>query len=77
LDVDPEPQVWEDEDSFTMDDLSEREAQQMQDRMEDLLGDLSVFKRKLASDHERFRPVERSGTLKRRRALGAIMANNR
>ncbi|CAL5870804.1 uncharacterized protein PFLUO_LOCUS5044 [Penicillium psychrofluorescens] len=77
LDADPEPQVWEDEDSFTMDDVSEREAQQMQDRMEDLLGDLSVFKRKLASDHERFRPVERAGTRKRRRALGAIMANNR
>lgn len=74
LDAGPELEVWEDDDSL---DASEREAYQMQGRMEDLLGDLSVFKRKLASDHERFRPSAKSGTHRRRRVLGAIVANNR
>jgi hypothetical protein len=48
----------------------------MQERMQDLLGDLGVFKRKLASDHERWRPNEHLRTRKRR-VLGTIAANNR
>lgn len=77
---DSEPDVWEDEDedddeTVTWDD-EDGEAHLMQSRMEDLLGDLSVFKRKLASDHERWQRREQSMTPKRR-ALGAIVPNNR
>lgn len=78
-----EPEFWEDEEyedddddeTVTLDN-SEQEAYQMQERMQDLLGDLGVFKRKLASDHERWRPIEHSRTRKRR-VLGTIAANNR
>lgn len=77
---DSEPEVWEDEDDGYDDDetleTSEREAYQMQERMQDLLGELSVFKRKLASDHERWRPNENSRTRKRR-VLGSIAGNHR
>lgn len=79
---DSEPEVWEDEDDEYDDDEavafdnSEHEAYQMQERMQDLLGDLGVFKRKLASDHERWRLNEHSRTRKRR-VLGTIAANNR
>lgn len=77
---DSEPEVWEDEDedddeTVTWDD-EDGEAHLMQSRMEDLLGDLSVFKRKLASDHERWQRRDQSMTPKRR-ALGAIAPNNR
>jgi hypothetical protein len=78
-----EPEVWEDEEYEDDDDdetvtleNSEQEAYQMQERMQDLLGDLGVFKRKLASDHERWRPNEHLRTRKRR-VLGTIAANNR
>lgn len=79
---DSEPEVWEDDDDEDDDDeiitfdTSEQEAYQMQERMQDLLGDLGVFKRKLASDHERWRPNENSRTRKRR-VLGSIAGNNR
>ncbi|CEJ58726.1 Putative Kinesin family protein [Penicillium brasilianum] len=80
---DSEPEVWEDDDDDEYDDddtitldNSEQEAYQMQERMQDLLGDLGVFKRKLATDHERWRPNEHSRTRKRR-VLGTIAANNR
>ncbi|KAJ6037076.1 hypothetical protein N7540_001355 [Penicillium herquei] len=78
---DSEPELWEDEDEEDDDDTitwddSEREAYHMQSHMEDLLGDLSMFKRKLASDHERWQRKEQSMTLKRR-ALGTIAGNNR
>lgn len=79
---DSEPEVWEDDDeeydddeTITLDN-SEQEAYQMQERMQDLLGDLGVFKRKLATDHERWRPNEHARTRKRR-VLGTIAANNR
>jgi len=79
---DSEPDLWEDEDddeddddTVTWDD-SEREAHHMQSHMEDLLGDLTMFKRKLASDHERWQRKEQAMAPKRR-ALGAIVANNR
>jgi hypothetical protein len=77
-----EPEMWEDDEDDEGDDdetvtldNSEQEAYQMQERMQDLLGDLGVFKRKLASDHERWRPNEHSRTRKRR-VLGTIAANN-
>jgi hypothetical protein len=76
---DSEPEVWEDEDDGYDDDetfeTSEQEAYQMQERMQDLLGELSIFKRKLASDHERWRPNENSRTRKRR-VLGSIAGNH-
>ncbi|KAJ5802836.1 uncharacterized protein N7503_005286 [Penicillium pulvis] len=79
---DSEPEVWEDDDEDEDDDETvtwddeDGEAHLMQSRMEDLLGDLSVFKRKLASDHERWQRRDQSMTPKRR-ALGAIAPNNR
>ncbi|KAH8427239.1 kinesin-3 family protein uncB [Aspergillus melleus] len=72
-DVETEPDlVWEDdEDTIRIND-NHLEAQDMQSHMEDLLMDLSLFKRKLASDHERFRAVQGHPSRKRRRALGDI-----
>ncbi|KAJ5227148.1 uncharacterized protein N7469_007154 [Penicillium citrinum] len=73
-----EPDVWEDEEEGDEDsmDMNEQEAYLMQNHMQDLLGDLSVFKRKLATDHERWRYDEQAATRKRR-ALAQIAANNR
>ncbi|KAJ5939347.1 hypothetical protein N7466_002481 [Penicillium verhagenii] len=79
---DSEPDVWEDEedddDTITWED-EDGEAHQMQSRMEDLLGDLSMFKRKLASDHERWQRHEQSKPTNtpKRRALSSIAPNNR
>jgi hypothetical protein len=64
---------WEDDETVT-DDNNEQEAHRMQNHMHDLLGDLTVFKRKLATDHERFRPIEEPVTRKRR-ALATITSN--
>ncbi|KAJ5101899.1 hypothetical protein NUU61_004121 [Penicillium alfredii] len=75
FDEELETEVWEDDDTVTG-DISERDAHQMQERMQDLLGDLSVFKRKLASDHERFRRNEKL-EVRKRSALGTILTNNR
>lgn len=77
-DVETEPDlVWEDdEDTIRVND-DQLEAHNMQSHMEDLLMDLSLFKRKLASDHERFRAVQVRPCRKRRRALGDIWTNNR
>jgi hypothetical protein len=72
-DAESDMDVWEDDDTIT-DDVTEHEAQLMQNHMHDLLGDLSVFKRKLATDHERFRPIEEH-TTRKRRALGTIISN--
>ncbi|KAJ5122152.1 uncharacterized protein N7443_002254 [Penicillium atrosanguineum] len=74
---DSEAEVWEDDETITSDDDEDDEVHHlMQARMQDLLGDLSMFKRKLATDHERFRPNEQPKTRKRR-ALGAIPGNIR
>jgi hypothetical protein len=74
---DSEAEVWEDDETITSDDDEDDEIHHlMQARMQDLLGDLSMFKRKLATDHERFRPVEKPKTRKRR-VLGAIPGNIR
>ncbi|KAJ5121447.1 uncharacterized protein N7515_009408 [Penicillium bovifimosum] len=73
-DTESDMDMWEDDDTIT-DEVTEQEAQRMQNYMHDLLGDLSVFKRKLATDHERFRPLKDPGTHKRR-ALGTIAGNH-
>ena len=46
------------------------EALEMQGRMEDLLKDLGLFRRKVADDHERF------GAGKKRQALGEVRVNS-
>ncbi|KAK1140709.1 hypothetical protein N8T08_009910 [Aspergillus melleus] len=77
-DVETEPDlVWEDDENTIRINDNHLEAQDMQSHMEDLLMDLSLFKRKLASDHERFRAVQGHSSRKRRRALGDIWTNNR
>ncbi|KAL4887350.1 P-loop containing nucleoside triphosphate hydrolase protein [Aspergillus karnatakaensis] len=65
--------IWEDESLET--DASQLEAQEMQATMENLLGDLDVFKRKLATDHERFSSSRKQEGRKRRRALGDVLGN--
>lgn len=56
-DIEPEPDlIWEDDDTIHI-DASHVKAQDMQSHMADLLSDLTMFKRKLASDHERFRSI--------------------
>ncbi|KAJ5829021.1 uncharacterized protein N7525_007274 [Penicillium rubens] len=72
-DAESDMDVWEDDDT-SADGVTEHEAQLMQNHMHELLGDLSVFKRKLATDHERFRPIEEH-TTRKRRALGTIISN--
>lgn len=47
----------------------EAEAIEMQSRMEDLLKDLGLFRRKVADDHDRF------GVHKKRQALGEVRVN--
>ncbi|KAL4920504.1 P-loop containing nucleoside triphosphate hydrolase protein [Aspergillus aurantiobrunneus] len=72
--VETEPDlIWEDDNLPA--DASQVEAQEMQATMEGLLGDLDVFKRKLATDHERFSSNRRNEGRKRRRALGDILGN--
>ncbi|KAL5343153.1 P-loop containing nucleoside triphosphate hydrolase protein [Aspergillus crustosus] len=74
LDVEQEPDlIWEDESLEA--DTSQLEAQEMQATMKNLLGDLDVFKRKLATDHERFSASRKPEGRKRRRALGDILGN--
>jgi hypothetical protein len=74
MDLESEPEsIWEDEGVSA--DASQLEAQEMQANMEDLLVDLDVFKRKLATDHERFKNSRQREGRKRRRALGDIMGN--
>lgn len=61
--------IWEE------DDMSQIEAQEMQGHMETLLGDLDVFKRKLATDHDRFRSTHQREPRRRRWALGDVTPN--
>lgn len=68
--------IWEEDDSVQL-DVSQIEAQEMQAHMEDLLGDLDVFKRKLASDHDQFRTIQKHEPRRRRRALGDVTPNAR
>ncbi|KAH1316309.1 hypothetical protein KXX33_005436 [Aspergillus fumigatus] len=76
-DAGPEPDlIWEDDDTILI-EASQVKAQEMQADMEDLLVDLNMFKRKLATDHERFRFIQKHETRRRRRALQVVLANNR
>ncbi|EPS32408.1 hypothetical protein PDE_07368 [Penicillium oxalicum 114-2] len=79
-----EPEIWEDEDEDEDDEddddtiifgNDENDAYQMQERMQDLLGDLGMFKRKLASDHERWRPTSEHLGVRKRRVLGSVTSN--
>ena len=77
VELEPEPDlIWEDEDTIQS-ESSHVEAEEMQAHMENLLDDLSMFKRKLATDHERFRPSWKPEGRKRRRALGDVWTNTR
>lgn len=74
-DIEPEPDlIWEDDDTIQI-EASQVKAQDMQSHMEDLLSDLTMFKRKLASDHERFRSIRTHQTRKRRLALRDVLIN--
>lgn len=74
-DIEPEPDlIWEDDDIVEI-EAGEIQAQDMQSHMEDLLSDLSMFKRKLASDHERFRSIKTHQSRKCRRALRDVLIN--
>lgn len=75
--MEPEPDlIWEEGDTVQL-DANEIEAQEMQSHMQDLLGDLDMFKRKLASDHDQFRPNHKHEPRRRRRALGDVTPNAR
>lgn len=68
-DIEPEPDlIWEDDDSIQI-EASHVKAQDMQSHMADLLSDLTMFKRKLASDHERFRSIRMHQGRKQRARL--------
>lgn len=74
--IETEPDlIWEDEDDTVPAGGNHLQAQEMQATMEGLLGDLDVFKRKLATDHERFSSNRKHEGRKRRRALGDILGN--
>lgn len=71
----PEPDlIWEDDDIIEV-EAGQIEAQDMQSHMEDLLSDLSMFKRKLASDHERFRSIRDQQNRKQRGVLSDVTLN--
>lgn len=71
----PEPDlIWEDDDTIAV-EAGQIEAQDMQSHMEDLLSDLSMFKRKLASDHERFRSIRDQQNRKQRGVLSDVTLN--
>lgn len=77
-----EPDLIWDEGDTEQSDASQSQAAEMQSHMENLLGDLDVFKRKLASDYDRFQlgqrnGVQRGGFRSRRSALGDVSGNVR
>lgn len=68
-DIEPEPDlIWEDDDTIQI-EASHVKAQDMQSHMADLLSDLTLFRRKLASDHERFRSIRMHQGRKQRARL--------
>ena len=67
--VTPEAEEEEEEEAQPRDDRTEMEAMEMQARMEDLLKDLGLFRRKVADDHVRF------GITRKRPALGEVRVN--
>lgn len=56
-------------------DAGQIEVQEMQADMEDLLQDISLFRQKIAADHERFRIIKKHEGRKRR-AFGEVLVNN-
>ncbi|KAJ9298459.1 hypothetical protein DTO271G3_3426 [Paecilomyces variotii] len=71
----PEPDlVWEEDNAIEL-EASQVEAQEMQASMEDILNDLTLFKRKLAADHERFGIIKQHEA-RRRRALREVRINH-
>ncbi|OJJ51038.1 hypothetical protein ASPZODRAFT_11884 [Penicilliopsis zonata CBS 506.65] len=72
----PEPDLDWDEDDTILADAGQTEAQEMQAKMEDLLVDINLFKRKIATDHERFQSIRKRETGRKRRVLGSIAPNN-
>lgn len=60
----------EEEPTYLRDDRTETEAIETQARMEELLKDLGLFRRKVADDHHRF------GTPRKRQALGEVQVNS-
>ncbi|RMJ24431.1 Kinesin family [Aspergillus sp. HF37] len=77
-----EPDLIWDEGDTIQSQASQSHAEEMQSHMEDLLGDLDVFKRKLASDNERFQfgqshGLQERGSRARRPILGDVSTNAR
>ncbi|KAJ9216023.1 hypothetical protein DTO166G4_2267 [Paecilomyces variotii] len=71
----PEPDlVWEEDNAIEL-EASQVEAQEMQASMEDILNDLTLFKRKLAADHERFGIIKQHEA-RRRRTLREVRINH-
>ena len=68
-DDDEQGQKQVEEESWHDNTRTEAEAVEMQARMEDLLKDLGLFRRKVADDHERF------GTGRKRPPLGEVRVN--
>lgn len=64
--------IWEDDTA----DPNEMEAHEVQADMEDLLHELSLFKRKMAADQERFGIHRNSDSRRQRRAFGQVLVNN-
>lgn len=67
--------IWED-DTAGQADPNETEAHEVQADMEDLLHELSLFKRKMAADQERFGINKNSNGRRQRRAFGQVLVNN-
>ncbi|GAD99944.1 kinesin family protein [Paecilomyces variotii No. 5] len=66
--------VWEEDNAIEL-EASQVEAQEMQASMEDILNDLTLFKKKLAADHERFGIIKQH-EVRRRRALREVRINH-
>jgi hypothetical protein len=68
--------IWTEENVPPMEvEAKDAEAQEMQADMEDLLNELSLFKRKMAADHERFGIIKRQEARRERRAFGQVLVN--
>lgn len=71
----PEPDlVWEEDNAIEL-DAGHVEAQEMQASMEDILNDLTLFKKKLAADHERFGIIKQHES-RRHRVLREVRINH-
>ncbi|KAL1863374.1 hypothetical protein Plec18170_000209 [Paecilomyces lecythidis] len=71
----PEPDlVWEEDNAIEL-DAGHVEAQEMQASMEDILTDLTLFKKKLAADHERFGIIKQHES-RRHRVLREVRINH-